>query len=162
MSGPQQFLRGRLTTPESLGRYLLAGRAVITLRSLATQNRATLKLGRKRGDEGKPVEAGPVFFRALAAPDNERDFHYLGCLVNGRYKKAQSYVREFPAAALAALWLARALHEGKLGVVLRQAEVWHEGRCGRCGRALTVPESIESGFGPECRKERPGRIKEKV
>jgi hypothetical protein len=28
--------------------------------------------------------------------------------------------------------------------------VWHEGRCGRCGRKLTVPESIESGFGPEC------------
>jgi hypothetical protein len=29
-------------------------------------------------------------------------------------------------------------------------EVWHEGRCGRCGRRLTVPESIESGLGPEC------------
>jgi len=29
-------------------------------------------------------------------------------------------------------------------------EVHHEGRCGRCGRALTVPESIKSGFGPEC------------
>jgi len=23
-------------------------------------------------------------------------------------------------------------------------------RCGRCGRVLTVPESVESGFGPEC------------
>jgi hypothetical protein len=29
-------------------------------------------------------------------------------------------------------------------------EVWHEGRCGRCNRKLTVPASIESGFGPEC------------
>jgi hypothetical protein len=28
--------------------------------------------------------------------------------------------------------------------------IWHEGRCGRCGRRLTVPESIESGYGPEC------------
>lgn len=26
----------------------------------------------------------------------------------------------------------------------------HEGRCCRCGRLLTVPESIESGIGPEC------------
>src|SRR5262249_13335004 len=31
------------------------------------------------------------------------------------------------------------------------AKLLHEGRCGRCGRRLTVPESIESGYGPECR-----------
>jgi hypothetical protein len=30
--------------------------------------------------------------------------------------------------------------------------VWHEGSCARCGKKLTVPESIESGFGPECVK----------
>jgi hypothetical protein len=29
-------------------------------------------------------------------------------------------------------------------------QVWHEGRCACCGRPLTVPESIESGFGPIC------------
>lgn len=29
-------------------------------------------------------------------------------------------------------------------------ELWHEGRCGRCGRTLTVPESIRNGIGPEC------------
>jgi hypothetical protein len=29
-------------------------------------------------------------------------------------------------------------------------EIWHEGRCGRCGRKLTVPESIHNGYGPEC------------
>ena len=31
-------------------------------------------------------------------------------------------------------------------------EIWHEGKCGKCGRTLTVPSSIESGFGPECSK----------
>ena len=31
-------------------------------------------------------------------------------------------------------------------------EVWHEGKCGRCGAKLTVPESVASGFGPECVK----------
>jgi predicted metal-dependent hydrolase len=30
--------------------------------------------------------------------------------------------------------------------------VHHEGKCGRCGRLLTVPSSIESGIGPECSK----------
>ena len=32
----------------------------------------------------------------------------------------------------------------------KSLEIWHEGRCGRCGRKLTVPSSIESGIGPEC------------
>lgn len=29
-------------------------------------------------------------------------------------------------------------------------DVHHEGRCGRCGRRLTVPSSIETGLGPVC------------
>lgn len=33
---------------------------------------------------------------------------------------------------------------------LSRLQVWHEGRCGRCGRKLTVPSSIETGLGPEC------------
>lgn len=32
-----------------------------------------------------------------------------------------------------------------------QVEVWHEGRCGHCGRRLTVPESIADGLGPRCK-----------
>lgn len=31
-------------------------------------------------------------------------------------------------------------------------EVWHNGSCGRCHRKLTDPDSIETGFGPECLK----------
>jgi hypothetical protein len=31
-------------------------------------------------------------------------------------------------------------------------EVWHEGRCAKCGLKLTVPQSIMTGFGPTCAK----------
>ena len=31
-------------------------------------------------------------------------------------------------------------------------DIYHEGLCGRCGRALTLPKSIISGFGPVCLK----------
>jgi len=31
-----------------------------------------------------------------------------------------------------------------------KVEFWHEGRCGDCGRRLTVPESIARGIGPIC------------
>jgi hypothetical protein len=36
------------------------------------------------------------------------------------------------------------------GIMPDALEIWHEGRCGRCARRLTVPESIAQGFGPEC------------
>lgn len=29
-------------------------------------------------------------------------------------------------------------------------EFWHEGRCAKCAKRLTVPESIAFGYGPEC------------
>ena len=29
-------------------------------------------------------------------------------------------------------------------------EVMHDGRCGRCGRPLTHPDSIQAGIGPIC------------
>lgn len=31
--------------------------------------------------------------------------------------------------------------------------IQHAGKCGRCGRLLTTPQSLESGLGPECKKE---------
>lgn len=31
-----------------------------------------------------------------------------------------------------------------------KCDIRHEGKCGRCGRALTRPESIDTGLGPEC------------
>lgn len=30
--------------------------------------------------------------------------------------------------------------------------IHHAGKCGRCGRKLTTPKSIETGLGPECEK----------
>jgi hypothetical protein len=29
-------------------------------------------------------------------------------------------------------------------------DVHHEGKCGKCGRPLTVPESVKTGLGPIC------------
>jgi len=47
-------------------------------------------------------------------------------------------------------WFWRTLTSGK--AFPAGFEFWHEGRCGKCARRLTVPESIANGIGPECLK----------
>ena len=39
------------------------------------------------------------------------------------------------------------INQGRMPLTLT---VFHDGKCGRCGRKLTVPESIQSGLGPVC------------
>ena len=48
---------------------------------------------------------------------------------------------QFPVAQLDGLTFHEAL------------EVWHEGKCCRCGRTLTVPESVKLGIGPGVRRQ---------
>jgi len=67
----------------------------------------------------------------------------------GKYKIPLSTIaaNDMKAKVFEWLWRTRLSTASELP---DQVEVWHEGRCARCGRRLTVPESISSGFGPEC------------
>lgn len=38
------------------------------------------------------------------------------------------------------------------GSIPESVEVWHEGACVKCAKRLTVPASIELGYGPDCAK----------
>lgn len=127
--------------------FVLAGRAVFTV-SNAVGDRYTFKVTQKDG------KMGPVWFVSLlTGPDNEADYTYMGILdawsaeviltKASRYTMHSEPVRVLQWACKM-VWSQRALPAGYA--------IHHEGQCGRCGRTLTVPESIESGFGPECVK----------
>jgi hypothetical protein len=130
--------------------FITAGRAVFTLSGKA--NRFTYKVTRKDAEPGSRYGNQPTFFVSLLnGPDNTSDYCYLGVL-----DTATGYVRltkksrmgiDAPSVkalhwALPKLWAKAPMPPS--------FEIRHEGKCGRCGRALTVPESIDSGFGPEC------------
>jgi len=95
------------------------------------------------------------FINMLAGPDNLSDYSYVGMLnpETGAVKltaksrmTADSWPVRLVRRVFACLW---ADH----GADIEQAgfRLMHANRCGRCGRALTTPESIESGLGPVCR-----------
>jgi hypothetical protein len=120
--------------------FVTAGRARFTLLNTQTGNRFTYRVSTNR-------DASTYFVHLLSGPDNESDYRYLGFIKHGNYihggRKTNIGISAQGAQVFAWFWR-------NLGKLPAQVEVHHEGRCGRCGRALTVPESISIGLGPEC------------
>lgn len=131
--------------------FALAGNATFTVVSKRSGQRFTFKVR-------QPSETAPHFVSLLSGPDNENDFQFLGTIFpdgNFRIGKKSRITPEAPSAkAFAWLWTHIDNNpiqiQGQTVNPLDLIELHHEGRCCRCGRKLTVPESIESGIGPEC------------
>ena len=125
-----------------LAHALLAGHAIVTVRNTRTGNRFTYRI--------RQCDAMPeLFFVAvLTGSENEQDFTYLGTIRKEHYthgRKSRIAHTAQSAQAFAWFWTHR-------NILPACVEVWHTGRCLRCGRTLTVPESIASGLGSECSK----------
>jgi hypothetical protein len=127
-------------------KWLFAGRAIFTVRNSKTGNRFTYSISKNKKDE-------KLFWVAvLRGPDNTSDYTPLGRIVNndsgGTYlRNRSSRIGEDAQSHKVFAWFFQQLSAGTLPDFI---EIWHAGRCGRCGRLLTVPESISRGIGPEC------------
>lgn len=128
--------------PDALPVVLLAGRAVFTLRNRQTGRRLTYKISVCRDN------AALFFVQVLTGANNEADYQYLGTIRGQTYAHgAKSQITEDAQSARVFAWFWCHRHCLPAGV-----DVYHEGHCLRCGRILTVPESISTGIGPECSK----------
>lgn len=123
--------------------FIQAGRAVFTLTSEETNASFTYLLTRapQRG-----AALAPLFASVLVAPDA---YAYLG-MVNdfGLRVTAASRFSETVPSFRALAWFLRQLN--RADELPESVTFRHEGRCGRCARALTTPASIDTGLGPEC------------
>lgn len=132
--------------------FLLAGHAKFTLVSKKTGDRKTFRVR-----ENEKGEFKAFFVDLLVGPNNDDDYKYLGYLfpvgLPEQLKFTQNKERWGTDAFAAFLWLTAWLN-GRPGIddraFFEQAEFWHAGECGRCGRELTDPESIARGLGPVC------------
>lgn len=138
-----------IETPAAALRYMLGGKATLTLRSKRTDTRFTYRID--KSDDGQVY-----FVRVLNGPDNNADYQFLGTIfpneLLGTHVFRHSRKSRIGADAPSVVAFAWTLGMLKRGIDSPYLEIWHEGSCGRCGRRLTVPESIASGFGPECSK----------
>lgn len=129
-------------TPREIKTFLLAGHAVFTLQSTATGAHFTYRIVQAESLGSRP----PLHFASvLVAPEC---WSYLGVVSDGRLGATRASKVSPDAPSFKALaWFLRRLDQGPLPVAL---VFRHEGRCGRCARALTTPASIDTGLGPDC------------
>lgn len=121
--------------------YMLGGNAKVTLVSKFSGNRFTYQIKQKDLDDGRFLH----FVSVLNGPDNTRDYVFLGTIFGGQfYRHSQkSRITHDAPSARAFAWSWDHLDSPEI-------EVWHSGKCSRCSRDLTDPESIARGLGPVC------------
>jgi hypothetical protein len=134
----------QMTEVQAIEAFVTAGNATFTLLSSKTGQRFTFLVRKK-----EESEVGPWFVSVLTGPNNSEDFEFLGTIFSPdafRHGKKSRVSTDAPSAkAFAWFW-------GQLAksVLPSVCSFYHEGRCGRCGRKLTTPESVQRGLGPVC------------
>lgn len=111
----------------------------ITLRNPSTGGHRTLRI--RTIPKDSKFAPGQRVAELLIGGDNDNDYQGFGFVVGGtvsvwRSKQTQAFA-----------WYAKFLANPER---FPEIEVFFEGRCRVCNRALTTPESVESGIGPVC------------
>lgn len=153
---------GYIYDPVQAREFILGGNATFTIVSTKTRARYTYRV-RVAKDNPRMF-----FVSTLVGPNNDDDYAYVG-FFKSILGEGSRGVHTFMAKARdtdrgavmiagkkgnpddvrfkALDWLLQSLIVERMP---RTVEFWHEGRCARCNRRLTDPESIARGFGPEC------------
>ncbi len=129
--------------------YIMAGNATITVLSDSTGARYTYHIAAAPYD--KSFKHKCWFVKLLVGADNESDYVYIGCLRDDYrfYNTPASKLSAESKPVVAFRYVTTCAQRHKIHSKLH---VYRPNKCGRCGRTLTTPESIVSGFGPECRE----------
>ena len=126
--------------------FVLAGNATFTLEPGKTGKYFTYKMTKYKSDDNA------YFVELLRGCDNTQDYTYIGTYyrdtkylhLNKVYKDKEEYT--LPKSIRAIRYFIKNIDD-----IPDILHIYHEGKCAKCGRKLTTPESIKSGFGPHCR-----------
>lgn len=138
-----------ITNPEDAFAFMLAGKATFTVRSEKTGDHLTFSVRK-----WAKAKHGTMHFVSVRTGN---DFAKIGVVRNGNELSLGGAKCDLPyddARVRGFGYVFKHLCTAKQ--MPPKCEVWHEGQCGRCGRALTDPESIARGIGPECIKKMGG------
>lgn len=138
-------------TPAQFRNFIFAGRSVFTLENNETKNYITFRIKQLKKN-GKLIP-NQFAIECKVLGDNTAGYNFLGFL-NLERKSFEKLGRMLPdyVGYKTLFWLLGNLETLETLPYYHKLAIYHEGCCCKCGRALTVPESIDSGIGPECKE----------
>jgi hypothetical protein len=131
-------------------RFILAGNSEFILHSTKTNEDFKYKIKKK---ESLANENSFVYFVSII---KGHDSIYAGHLTfdesDNTFKFKQGNKGQIQANDLTIRSLVFVLNKLIRNETVGNLEVFHVGKCGKCGKKLTTPESILTGLGPQCCK----------
>jgi len=143
--------RGKIENIADIKRFIFAGNATFTIVNNNSGNRFTYKVVKKEKKEGN----GFIWFvNLLSGTNNDSNYSRL-CFMygnnNGFSIRNKDYkISQKATSYLAFEWLINKTNN--MQEIPSYVDFYHENKCCKCGKKLTVPESIKNGIGPECSK----------
>jgi len=137
----------KLESIENIKAFIFAGKATLTLESKRTGTWFTYKIKKANKEEDSPY-----FVSVLTGMNNDSAYTYMATIFNNngvnvlRLTK-HSKIGEKAISYKAFSFFFSLINKNKLH---KEINIYHRGVCGRCGRLLTVPESLINGLGPFC------------
>lgn len=129
--------------------FFFGGNAKFTVKSGKSDKHWTFKIR-------KAKDSDVYFVSLLTGSDNERSYTYIGLADRNRYLRLTTNSRftEQSIPVVVFRWALNTIKNRKS--IPKGYKILHEGKCCRCGRTLTDPESIRLGIGSECIKKTSG------
>jgi hypothetical protein len=136
-----------------LNTFIFAGNATFTLVNESTGNRFTYRI-RKAGYGTSTFNenVGIFYVSVLNGSDNNSSYTFLGTYFGGTnqmYRHSlKSKIGISAGSNQVITWFFSKFIKNP--TLFSTIKVHHAGKCGRCGKKLTTPESVKSGLGPKC------------
>lgn len=136
-------------TPDQFRNFIFGGRAVFTLENSSTGNYITFRIKAVK-KQGKVVP-NEYTVESKVLGDASSGYSFMGFLnLNRRTFKEWGSTPKGSIAYKTFYWMMK--NFDRLEDFSSKLAIYHEGSCCKCGMPLTVPESIDSGIGPECKR----------
>lgn len=137
-----------LSHVQSQFNFLKSRKPMFTIKSLVTGNHFSYQLKHPKRQGGDHLLTMSYIFSHPISGGHRKYLGYVNW--EGEQVSAGMSGDDRDPAFIALAWYLRYLWS--LKIAPHSAQLIHSGKCGRCGRELTDPRSIETGLGPECRK----------
>jgi hypothetical protein len=147
----KQIIRSNVN-PLRLPILFFAGRSVLTFRNPATGGHLTVKASQAKDKEDRKKKLPIFFVNVRILGDGDTGYVFGGTIFSdtmtmklSKHATPGSQVEKVMHWLMAMIQKPQTLRDRNIAVL-------HEGRCCRCALPLTHPESINTGFGPDCLK----------